>query len=369
MAASSKRAQFPFSAWLPIAIAAPTPISALVHSSTLVTAGVFILIRITSHPHYFILIILILLSTITALYSSIAANWEQDIKKIIALSTLRQIAIIIFAISIKALILTFLHLVIHALFKSTIFLCAGTLIHESSYQDIRIIRSNFIYNPLIISTLGITRIALIGIPFISAFFSKDVIIENIISSKINNLLSILIIISIGLTARYSFRISNFSNKIIIKSQPKSNNHSSFYNNFPLILLSPLAIISGSSLSWILNYEQVFIISIIIKNNILLALIRGVIIGILLSFKNKIFQSIGGSSLYIWAIHIITTIPIIKLSNFIKIYNNNDKFWQEIYGPSYSFNFSIFLSKLNEFPKSSLLIVIIIIVIIPIIINI
>lgn len=365
LAACSKRAQFPFSAWLPIAIAAPTPISALVHSSTLVTAGVFILIRITTSFHYYTIIILIVLSTLTALYSSISANWEQDIKKIIALSTLRQIAIIIFAISINLFILTILHLLIHALFKSTIFLSAGTFIHESSYQDIRIIRINYINNPIALTIIRITSIALIGIPFISGFFSKDAIIENIITSKIKNIISIIIILSIGITANYSLRISIFSNKISIKSQPKSSNHSSIINYFPLIILAPLSIVSGTFLSWTLNSEQIFIISFHNKIIIIVTLLLGLITGSLLSFKNKKYQILGQHSLYIWAIHIISTWPIKKTSSIINTYINNDKLWQELYGPNQSFNISKNLSILNEFPKISFIIVSIILITIPI----
>ncbi|TDJ77543.1 hypothetical protein E1815_29625, partial [Klebsiella pneumoniae] len=170
-----------------------------------------------------------------------------DIKKIIALSTLRQIAIIIFAIAIKSSTLAFLHLIIHALFKSIIFLCAGIIIHNSSYQDIRIIGISFFKTPLISTILGISTIALMGLPFISGFFSKDIIIELLTSSKIYSFLSILIIISIGITASYSLRISLFSNIIIFKSKPDSNFHFNLSAYIPIIIIAPFSIFIGTLL--------------------------------------------------------------------------------------------------------------------------
>merc|ERR1712071_233482 len=123
---------------LPAAIAAPTPVSALVHSSTLVTAGVYLLIRFSESITLTSSILLMFLSTVTIFLSGLVANFEYDIKKIIALSTLRQLGVIIFSISLGLYSLAFFHLVIHALFKA-LFLCAGVLIHGvGGTQDIRI---------------------------------------------------------------------------------------------------------------------------------------------------------------------------------------------------------------------------------------
>lgn len=366
VAACSKRAQFPFSAWLPIAIAAPTPISALVHSSTLVTAGVFLILRIGfSHPYT--IIILLIISSSTAIYARMSANWEQDLKKIIALSTLRQIAIIIFAISLRSLILAYIHLIIHALFKSAIFLCAGIMIHESTYQDIRIIGLNFKNYPLIISILGVNRIALIGIPFISGFFSKDVIIEFILTSNLNFTLSILIIISIGITASYSIRITLFSNKSFIKSQPWISNHQSINCLIPIIILRIIAITSGSWITWLLASEQIYIISFFNKIIIILILISGALLGFIFQFKNKNYIKLGTSSISLWFTHFISVIPTNILSPLIFIFQNNDKSWQENYGPNNIYMILKTNSFIPENFKSSILIIIIIIIILPLII--
>lgn len=358
----SKRAQYPFSAWLPIAIAAPTPISALVHSSTLVTAGVFIIIRLINNIHPNSILLIIIVSSITAIYAGISANWELDIKKIIALSTLSQIAIIIFAISIKSTIIAFSHLIIHALFKSTIFLCAGIIIHESSYQDIRKIGTNFITNtPITSSILGITRITLIGIPFSSGFFSKDAILENIIFIKIETILCFIIIISIGLTATYSTRISIISNKFLSKSISNSKNH---INNTSLISISIiiiLTIISGTSITWIINPQQLIIIPFIFKIKIILLLFSGVILGIILSSNNKKSISLGKSAITLWYNHTTTTKILIPTISLINIYIYNDKKWQEIYGPQKSFNVLINISATLNLLKNIILITILLLI--------
>src|SRR3982751_667902 len=128
LAAITKSAQIPFSAWLPAAIAAPTPVSSLVHSSTLVTAGVYLLIRF--HELIQVNSFLLLFSVITIFISGVGANFEIDLKKIIALSTLSQLGVIIIILSLGIYELSYFHLITHALFKSLLFLCAGVYIHS-----------------------------------------------------------------------------------------------------------------------------------------------------------------------------------------------------------------------------------------------
>jgi NADH-ubiquinone oxidoreductase chain 5 len=140
IAAITKRAQIPFSSWLPAAIAAPTPVSALVHSSTLVTAGVFLIIRFYRFLHslpYFNSIILFI-AVCTIFIAGLSATTECDIKKIIALSTLSQLGIIITSIGLNAPNLAYFHIITHALFKALLFICAGAFINEHLHtQDLR----------------------------------------------------------------------------------------------------------------------------------------------------------------------------------------------------------------------------------------
>lgn len=139
LAAITKRAQIPFSSWLPAAIAAPTPVSALVHSSTLVTAGVYLLIRFRFLlNNSTIFYALLLFGNLTIFMAGLGANYEMDLKKIIALSTLRQLGLIMGILSLGFYKMAFFHLLTHALFKALLFLCAGVLIHNIiNFQDIR----------------------------------------------------------------------------------------------------------------------------------------------------------------------------------------------------------------------------------------
>lgn len=333
IAAISKRAQFPFSAWLPAAIAAPTPISALVHSSTLVTAGVYILIRVINNNHPISMWILIILSTATTIYARISANWEQDIKKIIALSTLRQIGIIMFRISIGSINMAYFHLITHALFKSLIFITAGIIIHNSSYQDIRHIRIINNISPIPPIIIIISRIALIGIPFISGFYSKDAIIEYILNSKLISFLSYLIILSVGITAIYSIRVFKLSIKSILKIKKDNTFSNSILIERPLLVIVPYSIFRGTIIIWIYSPTQIFFIPIYLKISILVILISSLVLGIILTFNSKKYLTIGNIPFTIWFLNLISTLPF-KITYFIIIISQiNDKTWQEIYGPN------------------------------------
>lgn len=350
IAAISKRAQFPFSSWLPAAIAAPTPISALVHSSTLVTAGVYLLIRVINFTHPIVILLLIIISTATTIYARISANWEQDIKKIIALSTLRQIGIMIFAISIGVPNIAFFHLIIHALFKSIIFICAGILIHNFSYQDIRHMGIINFSSPLLSSIIIISRIALLGTPFISGFFSKDSILESLIRSKLLSILTIIILLSIGMTATYSFRIIKFSLKFSLKRKSDTLFQNEKIIEIPLIIIAPYSIFMGTTIIWLIFPTQIFFIPYNLKILIPLILVFGVLIGRIINFNSKSFVSIGQIPLTLWFLNFLSTLPTKFISSLIIIFQKNDKSWQETYGPQ---NF-YFLIKLTTTPIDILL---------------
>ena len=209
IAAITKSAQIPFSAWLPAAIAAPTPVSALVHSSTLVTAGVYLLIRF----NYIITIrgyrrVVLFLGIITITIAGGSALIELDIKKIIALSTLRQLGVIFFRLGIGQPFLAFFHLVSHAYFKAILFMAAGAIIHSvKDYQDLRKI-GGFAGNLFRIRIVILVRnLRLCGLPFISGFYSKDLILEILIMIDVRLITIIVAIVATLLTMAYSCRFA------------------------------------------------------------------------------------------------------------------------------------------------------------------
>jgi len=198
----TKRAQFPFSSWLPAAMAAPTPVSALVHSSTLVTAGVYVLLRYMNTNNS----ILIIVGTITILIAGACACAESDIKKVVALRTLSQLGLMMFSLGAHQKRFCFFHLLSHACFKALLFLSIGTLIH-SLYGSQEYRRYNKLDGTLsvaIISTLS--RISLMGFVFTAGFYRKDAILESLYVNGIAASVIIFFLIGVGFTACYSSKM-------------------------------------------------------------------------------------------------------------------------------------------------------------------
>lgn len=208
IAAITKSAQIPFSSWLPIAMAAPTPVSALVHSSTLVTAGVYLIIRFSELlMERGINKILFFLAVFTIFIAGLMANLEVDLKKIIALSTLSQLGLMMIVLRVGIRIIAFYHLLVHAIFKSILFICAGVIIHSMmNNQDIRLFGNLKEIIPFIIICFFIARLALCGFPFIAGFYSKDFIIEVIYRINLNCYMLVFIALSLMFTVSYSVRL-------------------------------------------------------------------------------------------------------------------------------------------------------------------
>jgi len=139
--------------------------------------------------------------------SGLRANFEIDLKKIIALSTLRQLGLIIRILSLGFYKIAFFHLLTHALFKALLFLCAGSFIHNIiNFQDIRLFGNFFNQIPLTSICFNVSRLALCGIPFLAGFYSKDLILETICLLKLNFLIFLIFFIATMLTVSYSFRL-------------------------------------------------------------------------------------------------------------------------------------------------------------------
>jgi len=176
LGAITKRAQLPFSAWLPAAMAAPTPVSSLVHSSTLVTAGVYVLIRFSFIFLFFDLIVFKVFFLLTMVVAGASANLEKDFKKVVAMSTLSQLGMMLFILSVGVWALSFLHIVIHAFFKRMLFLSTGSLIrHLGGGQDSRFYGSR-VFSWRASLFFLVSCVCLSGFPFYIGFYSKDFII-------------------------------------------------------------------------------------------------------------------------------------------------------------------------------------------------
>lgn len=206
--AFTKRAQIPFRAWLPAAIAAPTPVSSLVHSSTLVTAGVYLIFRHLYNSRSNLEIpSIIFVGLLTITMARMSAFNEKDMKKMVALSTLRQLGLIILCLGSGWAFIAFFHLITHAFFKAIIFIRVGNIIHSRQlYQSIKNTGGLIYSSPFNRSSVVLARASLCGAPFTAAFFSKEPIIEiRIYSRGTLNVIS-LVMLSLLITLLYSSRL-------------------------------------------------------------------------------------------------------------------------------------------------------------------
>nr|YP_010963556.1 NADH dehydrogenase subunit 5 [Hemicentrus obliquus]WKZ08039.1 NADH dehydrogenase subunit 5 [Hemicentrus obliquus] len=254
----TKSAQAPFSCWLPAAMAAPTPVSALVHSSTLVTAGVYLMIRFFSNLVLFNYLFM-LMGIFTMIFSSFCANFEFDLKSIIAFSTLSQLGLMVMSIFSGMLDYSFYHMLTHAMFKSLLFLCSGIFIfYYSDNQDVRYMGGCYKFLPLTSSCFNISNLALCGIPFLSGFYSSDMIIEGFINSGFNLILIMILYLSLGLTCCYSFRLLYYSMFKSLNFIPLNCNSLEFnFMGFSIMVMGFFSIMFGCLLNWLINLDMLW----------------------------------------------------------------------------------------------------------------
>jgi NADH-ubiquinone oxidoreductase chain 5 len=179
--AMAKSSQIGLHVWLPMAMEGPTPVSALIHAATMVTAGVYLLMRTSPIIEFSstVLLLILWIGAITTVFSSLIGLFQQDIKKVIAYSTMSQLGMMIIAIGLSSYNIALFHLINHAFYKGLLFLGAGAVIHAvSDNQDFRKYGSLILYLPLTYSVMLIASFSLVALPFMTGFYSKDFILES-----------------------------------------------------------------------------------------------------------------------------------------------------------------------------------------------
>nr|YP_011017349.1 NADH dehydrogenase subunit 5 [Amblyomma dubitatum]WQF69012.1 NADH dehydrogenase subunit 5 [Amblyomma dubitatum] len=356
IAGFTKSAQIPFSAWLPAAMAAPTPVSSLVHSSTLVTAGVYLLLRFN---YLFKLnlfsIILMKISLLTMMMAGINAFFENDFKKIIAFSTLSQLSMMMIVISLGMVEFAFFHLIMHAIFKSMLFLCAGLIIHSlQGIQDIRMLGNFFNFSPTVSSCMMISILSLMGFPFIGGFYSKDLIVEFFFFKIENMILVMIFMMGIMFTFAYCSRLAYI---LMLKGSINFSISKFEFNKFmiyPILFLCFFMLISGNMMNWMINSNlSIIFISSFSKNFTIFCMILSVFL--YLKMKNLLNLSKFKMDFFfkIWHLSYLTSyMLLVNSKNIIKM-EMSDWTWMEIIGPNMIknnfnkiFNFNLWIEYKN-----------------------
>nr|YP_009444528.1 NADH dehydrogenase subunit 5 [Microceramus pontificus]ASP44427.1 NADH dehydrogenase subunit 5 [Microceramus pontificus] len=292
IAALTKSAQYPFSAWLPAAMAAPTPVSALVHSSTLVTAGIYLIIRLLINlPIVPDNSMLLMLGSMTCLLGGICAMGEYDIKKLIALSTLSQLGVMMFSIGLGMISLSLFHLYSHAMFKALLFIVAGHILMLTyGVQDLRQVGGVLKGYPILSSVFMVTSFCLMGMPFMTGYFSKHLLMELCMISNVNMFSVLVMVVSAMISAAYMTRFM----KILIFSPSfpsiLSSHKVKSSSYIPMVILFLMSIQFGEIfLMMDYNHWESPILSKFLSLTVFLLMFLGIMMGLLWKINNSLVR--------------------------------------------------------------------------------
>jgi NADH-quinone oxidoreductase subunit L len=243
-AAAAKSAQFPFQTWLPDAMEAPTPISALIHAATMVNAGVYLLARFypafADVPYWKESVVWV--GVITALLAAFMALVATDLKRVLAYSTVSQLGYMVYAIGAGGIFASQFHLFSHALFKALLFLGAGAIIHSVGTRDMTKMGGLWKKMPWAFVTFIIGALALSGIPILNGFWSKELLLESGFSGA-TPVAYYAMLIGAGLTALYTFRMVD----MVFFGKPATDGH--VHDAQPAMRISLALLAAGSLVSW------------------------------------------------------------------------------------------------------------------------
>lgn len=253
--AMAKSSQVGLHVWLPMAMEGPTPVSALIHAATMVTAGVYLLMRASPLIEYSstILILCLWVGAITTVFSSLVGLFQQDIKKVIAYSTMSQLGMMVIAIGLSSYNIALFHLINHAFYKGLLFLGAGAVIHAvADNQDFRKYGGLIYYLPLTYSVMLIASLSLAAIPFMSGFYSKDFILESAYGQYLLSSITVYYIATLGamFTTLYSVKVlyltflSNPNGPLVNYKQAQAAHEGDMFMSIPLIILAVFSIFFG-----------------------------------------------------------------------------------------------------------------------------
>lgn len=303
LAATGKSAQFGLHPWLPAAMEGPTPVSALLHRSTMVVAGIFLLIRISPLLDLNPLFrqAALLLGAVTAFFAASCAITQHDIKKIVAFSTTSQLGLMMVSIGLSLPTVAFFHICTHGFFKAMLFLCSGSVIHNSSdEQDLRKNRGLAFNLPVTSACLTLGRMALTGVPFLAGFYSKDLIFELALLSPANFIGISLAVIATTLTATYRARIILYSFSNVVSVNPLTpTSEESLYLTTPIKNLAVGATLVGWALRPLIYLSSPLPLTLPLKTITIIIAILGFSLAIYSSKKTIVSMPFRGFFTSLW----------------------------------------------------------------------